>query len=70
MARIKISELIFVDSESYLTDLNDDDMLVFGGNDFEQILKFAKQSLSFALAAFAIYSIVTLVQTFTKNNET
>jgi hypothetical protein len=70
MAKIIISELQYSDSESFLSDLNDQDLMVVYGGDYyalSQMLNFGIKFLEFGLIVFAIYSIVELLQLF--NND-
>jgi hypothetical protein len=71
MAGIIISELHSTDSESFLFEITDIGILsVYGGNQyaldyaFHQMLNFTYRLMDFMLSAFAIYSIVSLAQSF------
>ena len=72
MANIKIHELLSIDSESYLNDLNNGELIfIIGGDDyaFEEVLKVGVKGLEFALVIFAINSIVMLVEKFINEQE-
>ena len=73
MAKIAISDLrgkgseLFQDVDSFLQDLTDtDSQSVRGGvgYGFSEFLNFGVKALEFALVGFAIYNIVSLVQSF------
>ena len=71
MAGIIISELHSTNSDSFLFEVTDMCFLsVYGGNQyalgyaFHQMLNFTYRLMDFMLSAFAIYSIVSLAQSF------
>ncbi|ULP72326.1 hypothetical protein [Nodularia sphaerocarpa] len=71
MAGIIISELHPTNSESFLIEVTDMySISVYGGNQylidytFHQMLNFTYRLMDFMLSAFAIYSILSLAQSF------
>lgn len=71
MAQITISELRNADSEIFINDLTEiDAMYVYGGEGYQfyQLLNFGVKTLEFALIAFAIDAIASLVKTFITDN--
>ncbi|MBE9197949.1 MULTISPECIES: hypothetical protein [unclassified Nodularia (in: cyanobacteria)] len=76
MAGIIISELHPPDSESFLIEITDMySISVYGGNEyaigyaFHQMLIFTYRLMDLMLSAFAIYSIVSLAQSFITASE-
>ncbi|MBD2345898.1 hypothetical protein [Anabaena subtropica] len=71
MSKIVITELHFNDSEKIFIDLNDGDCkLIYGGNNHSptQILEFVEKVFEFAIVAFAIATIVELVDSYLAKN--
>ncbi len=71
MSVIIISELHSTNSESFLVEITDMYFpSIYGGNEyaldygFHQMLNFTYRLMDFMLSAFAIYSIVSLAQSF------
>jgi hypothetical protein len=67
IAKIIISELQRDDSESFLADLNDRDLIsIYGGDDYalSQMLAYGMKFLEFGLIVFAIDSITRLLESF------
>ncbi|MBH8551385.1 hypothetical protein I8751_03120 [Nostocaceae cyanobacterium CENA357] len=66
MAKIIISELHPVDSEIFLTDLNDDSKYIYGGENYaiDQSYYVAAKLFEAVISAFAIYSITWIVMSF------
>ncbi|GAX35604.1 hypothetical protein [Nodularia sp. NIES-3585] len=76
MAGIVISELHPTESESFLIEITDmSSISVYGGNQYEidyafhQMLNFTYRLMDFMLSVFAIYSIVSLAQSFITPSE-
>lgn len=71
MANIIISELKLVDSENYLTEINEvDSMFVYGGDNyaFSQVINFTMNLLKFVVTIYAIHSITLLAKSFNTNS--
>lgn len=70
MAKIIISELHSVDSDNFLTEIDDiDSTSIYGGNDleFSQFMNFALNLLNTVLRAYAIHNITLLAKSFNTN---
>ncbi len=66
MTKIIISEIHSADSETFLTDLNDDSKYIYGGEDytFDQNYYVVTKLFEAAISTFAIYSITWIVMSF------
>ncbi|BAY08126.1 hypothetical protein [Calothrix sp. NIES-2098] len=73
MTRIVISDLhhnssnLIVNAESFIEDINETESMFIHGGDgyaFREFLNFGVKVLEYALIGFAIFSIVSLVQSF------